>query len=235
MQVWNVLHAARWKYKTQKSPKIAICSPSHNFVRLYIFATKAYIDDRKKTAKHQYLLHMSSQYVELQPTNGWDRFRSLGHPSKFQRVSRLGFVTAPTSLNGGQPSPARCLAVSWSGTLSLCIHYLRLLPPITAFCQLQNSLCVQVLRSPTLAALLRGIRAVSVSQTLRHGTMECNYRSFAPRHIQQRPPPIFRTAVITLGIGPHFSFKNNFPFCFMSIFNYLHVFYTLSLFSYLAY
>jgi len=37
---------------------------------------------------------------------------SLGHPSKFQRVSRLGFVTAPTSLNGGQPNFARWLAVS---------------------------------------------------------------------------------------------------------------------------
>jgi len=31
---------------------------------------------------------------------------------KFQRVSRLGFVTAPTSLNGGQPNFARCLAIS---------------------------------------------------------------------------------------------------------------------------
>jgi len=39
----------------------------------------------------------------------------LGHPSKFQRVSRLGFVTAPTLLNGGQPNLARCLAVSWVG------------------------------------------------------------------------------------------------------------------------
>ena len=36
---------------------------------------------------------------------------SLGHPSKFQRVSRLGFVTLPTSLNGRQPNFARCLAV----------------------------------------------------------------------------------------------------------------------------
>jgi len=27
------------------------------------------------------------------------------------------FVTAPTSLNGGQPNFARCLAVSWAGTL----------------------------------------------------------------------------------------------------------------------
>jgi len=31
MHVWNVLYAARWKYKTQK---IAILAPSHNFVGL---------------------------------------------------------------------------------------------------------------------------------------------------------------------------------------------------------
>jgi len=36
---------------------------------------------------------MSSQYDELQPTNGSDRLAILGHPSKFQRVSRhLGSV-----------------------------------------------------------------------------------------------------------------------------------------------
>jgi len=46
---------------------------------------------------------MSSQFGELRSINGWDRLVSLGHPSKFQRVSRLGFVTAPTSLNGDQP------------------------------------------------------------------------------------------------------------------------------------
>jgi len=40
-----------------------------------------------------------------------------GTPSKFQRVSRLGFVIALTSLNGGQPNYARFLAVSWAGTL----------------------------------------------------------------------------------------------------------------------
>jgi len=39
-----------------------------------------------------------------------------GTPSKFQRVSRLGFVTAPTSVSGSQPNFARCLAVSWAGT-----------------------------------------------------------------------------------------------------------------------
>jgi len=43
--------------------------------------------------------------------------------------------------------------------------------PLTKFCQVQNTLCVQVLRSPVLAALLHGTRALGVnSQTLRHGT-----------------------------------------------------------------
>jgi len=40
-----------------------------------------------------------------------------GTPSKFQQVSHLGIVTAPTSLSGGQPNFARCLAVSWAGRL----------------------------------------------------------------------------------------------------------------------
>jgi len=37
MQVWNVLHAARWWHRTQK---IAICAPLHNLAG-YVFATKA--------------------------------------------------------------------------------------------------------------------------------------------------------------------------------------------------
>jgi len=41
---------------------------------------------------------------------------------------------------------------------------------LTEFYKVQNSLCVQVLRSPILADLLHGTRAVGVSQTLRRGT-----------------------------------------------------------------
>ena len=43
-------------------------------------------------------------------------------------------------------------------------------PASGKFRQVQNSLRVQVLRSPILAALLHGTRAVGVSQTLRRGT-----------------------------------------------------------------
>jgi len=92
----------------------------------YIFATKARINNQKKLLKQQYFSHMSPQYLELRPTNGWDRLAGLGHPSKFQRVSRLAFVTAATLLTAGQPNFARCLAISWAGTLY--IHFGTLAP-----------------------------------------------------------------------------------------------------------
>jgi len=124
---------------------------------------------------------------------------SLGHPSKFQRVSRLAFVTAATSLTEGQPNFARCLAVSWAATLYK--HFQELLP-LTEFCQVQNSLYVQVLSllcSRILAALPHGTPASGVSQILRRGTRN------GITELSQRAPPIFGTAAITLGIGPHSS------------------------------
>jgi len=54
--------------------------------------------------KQQYLPHVSSQYGELRPTNGWDLLASLGHPSKFKRVLRLGSVTVRHSSSERQPN-----------------------------------------------------------------------------------------------------------------------------------
>ena len=120
----------------------------------------------KKHVKQQYLFHMFPQYGELRPTSGWDRLAGYRHPSKFQRLSRVAFVTAATSVNGSQPNFARCLAVSCAD-----IDYLYIFGgccPVTEFCQVQNSLCVlQVLHSLRLAALLHGTRALGASQTLR--------------------------------------------------------------------
>jgi len=58
----------------------------------------------KKLVKQQYLPHISLQYGELRPTSGWDCFVSLKHPSKFQRLSRLGSITARYSSSGRQPN-----------------------------------------------------------------------------------------------------------------------------------
>jgi len=50
--------------------------------------------------------NISSTYPHnvVRPTNGWDQFGSLGHPCKFQLVSRLGSVTAQHSSSGRQPN-----------------------------------------------------------------------------------------------------------------------------------
>ena len=104
MHVWNVLHVARWKYRMQKVAKHTPSGHHHTTLSGYIFATKARIDNRKKLVKHEYLSHTSLQYGELWPTSGWDRFVSLGRPSKFQRVLRIGSVTAWHSSSGRQPN-----------------------------------------------------------------------------------------------------------------------------------
>jgi len=149
----------------------------------------------KKLIKQQYLLHTSSHYGELPPTNGWDQFTSLQHPSKFQRVSRLAFVTAATSLTGGQPNLARRLVVSWAGILST--HFRGLLP-LTEFCPVQTSLYVQVLRSSILAALLHGTPASGVSQTLWRGIQGMELRNF------RRGPTYIRLGGHQVGHRPTF-------------------------------
>jgi len=74
-----------------------------------------------------------------------------------------------------------CTDVAQQRSTKLCTMFDRLLGwyiilyifggscSLTEFCQLQHSLYVQVLRSPVLAVLLHGARAVGVSQTLRRG------------------------------------------------------------------
>ena len=142
MHVRNVLHAARWKYRMQKSPS------AHHRTTLsdYIFAIKVRISNWKKLVKQQYLPHMSSQYGELRPTSSWYLLASLGHPSKFQRVSHLGSITARHSSSGrqlnfavlnrghhlysaGQPSRwalAHIVFILWCSTFILigeCVHF----------------------------------------------------------------------------------------------------------------
>jgi len=111
---------------SKKSPKIRHLRTIAQLCRAISSQLRHVSTIGKKLVKQQYLLHISPQYGKLRPTNGWDRFTSLGHPSKFQWVLRLAFVTATTSLIGGQPNFARCLAISWAGTLY--IHFRRLLP-----------------------------------------------------------------------------------------------------------
>jgi len=107
MQVWNVLRAARWKYRTQKNRQKSPSGYHRTNLSGCIFATKAHIDNRKKMLSSNNFSTVPPQYGELRPTSGWDRSGSLRHifphifawtylrhPCKFQRVSHLGSVTA---------------------------------------------------------------------------------------------------------------------------------------------
>ena len=161
-----------------QDPKKSSMAPSYNFVGVgYIFATKACIDNRnKKLVKQQYLPFMSSQYGELRPTNGWDLFESLGHPSKFQWVLRLAFVTRRRS-----PEANQTLHYVWPS--SGLLHYTL----SGALAPWQNSLYVQVWRSPILAALLQGTPAVGTSETLRRWANGAKYIRQGSRHVGPRP------------------------------------------------
>jgi len=104
MQIWNVLHAARCKIQDAKIAKNSPSERHRTTLSGYILATKALIDNQKKTVKQRYLSHMFPQCGVLRPTSEWDRSDSLGHPSQFQRVSRLGSVTARHCSSGRQPN-----------------------------------------------------------------------------------------------------------------------------------
>ena len=119
---------------------------------------------------------------------GWQVW---GIPANFNGFRVLALLLQQRSLEANQtlhdvwPSPG-------------LVHYVYIFGgscPLTEFCQVETSLCVQILRSPIslLTALLHGTVIVGVSQTLR-------------RWIEDSTPPIFGRATITLVIGPHSSF-----------------------------
>jgi len=98
MQVWNVLSAARWKYSTQKIAKsrhLDTIAPLRRAISLQL---------RHVSTIGKKLL--SSNTSTCHNMVNWDPLASLGHPCKFQRVSRLGSVTARHSNIVRQPNTA---------------------------------------------------------------------------------------------------------------------------------
>jgi len=119
--------------------------------------------------------------------NGRNRLASLRYHSKFQQVSHLGFVTAPTSLNGGQPNFAQCLAVFWAGTLY--IHFWGLLPPNGILPGAKFTLCPS--RAFSYIGSVNAQHSISGQPNFVAWYKEWNYGTFA-RHFQQRAPPVFQ-------------------------------------------
>jgi len=152
----------------------------------------------KKLAKQPYLLHMSHSMANFGPLTAEI---GLGLPVWSTPANFNGFRVLPSLLQR-RPSPEanHTLHNVWpSPGLVQYTYIFGGCCPVTEFCQGQNSLCVQVVRSLILAALLHGTRAMGFSQTLWRGTRN------EITELSQRAPPIFDRAAITLGIGPRSS------------------------------
>jgi len=102
MHVWNVLHAARWKYRTQK---IAICAPSHNFVGPYLRKYCTYRQSEKSLLSSNMSSICAYNMVNVGPLTAEIRWRVWGTPANFN-----GFRVLAALLHG-------TLVVSVSQTL----------------------------------------------------------------------------------------------------------------------
>ena len=153
MQVWNAAYGLL-KYRTQKIAKTLPSWHNRTTSSGCIFATKACIDNWKKLFKQQYLLQMSPQYRRLMAEMSW-------------------WVGGTQQIWTGFASWLRyCSDIAHRSPTKLCTIFGHLLGwytiygyifgcccSLTEFCLVENSLCIQVLHSPILAALLHGTRA----------------------------------------------------------------------------
>jgi len=129
---------------------------------------------------------MSSQYGELWP-------KSVDQFGASQQIS-TGFASSLRYCTDGAQRRSARLCTMFGRLLGWYTIYtfLGLFPP-TEFCHVQSSLSVQVqvLLSPLLAALCTA-RVQWASAKLAAWYKQWNKGTTAPRHFQQRAPPIYR-------------------------------------------
>jgi len=164
-----MLHAARWKYRTQKLAKILhlltilqICRAISSQLRHVSTTGKNWLNINIFATCPHNIVNFGPLAAEIDlgvwgtPAN-FNGFHLLASLLQRRRSTEVNQI-----LHDVWPSPG-------------LLHYIYILGgfcPLTEFCHVQNySLCVQVLRSPIFAALglLHDTRAVGVSQTLRRG------------------------------------------------------------------
>jgi len=150
MQVWDVLHAARWKYRTKKWRKKSPCVHHRTTLSSYIFATKAYVDNGKNLLNSNIYSTCPLSMANFGPLTaeiGWRVWGTQANVNGFRVLASLlqrrRSPEANQTLHDLRPSPG-------------LVHYIYIFGgscPVTEICHVQNSLCVQVLCSPILAAL----------------------------------------------------------------------------------
>jgi len=133
----------------------------------YIFATKACIDNRQKLLNSNIFSRCTHNMANFGPLTAEIRWRVWCTPAHFN-----GFrVLASLLQRRRSPEVNQTLQDVWpSSGLVQYIYIFWSYCPLTEFRHVQNSLRVQVLRSPIVAASLHSTRAADVSQTLRRDT-----------------------------------------------------------------
>ena len=154
MQVWNALHAARCKYRTQK---IAISSPSHNFVGPYLRNEGMYRQSEKNLLSSNTSCTCPGNMVNFGLLTAEICWRVWGTPGNFNGfrilatlLQRRRWTVVNQTLHYVWPSPG---LVGYIYTFGISC-------PLTEFCHVQNSLCVHLC---TIAQVSRAI-----SSQLRH-------------------------------------------------------------------
>jgi len=102
MQVWNVLHVARWKYRTQRSRQKSPSVHHRTALSGYIFATKARIDNWKK--------NLLSSNTSCTP-----HALTIWRTSVHERLRSIDQFGAPLQISPGFASWQRYCTASSSG------------------------------------------------------------------------------------------------------------------------
>ena len=108
------------------------------------------------------------------------RWRVWGTPANFNEFRVVGALLhwrRSTEVN-------KTLQDVWPSPGLVGLHYIYIFGgrlPLTEFCQLQNSLCVQVLRAPILTALLYGTLTAGYKPKFAAWCKEWNYGTSAGR------------------------------------------------------
>ena len=147
--------------------KCPVCTPSHNLLN----------SDTSSTCPHN-MVNFGALTAEI-CWWVWDT------PANFNEVRILAsLLHRCCSTEGNQtlhyiwPSPGLVYYIYIFGGSCLLME----------FCHVQNSLCIQVLRSPILAALLHGTRAVGIRQTgVRSSAEGITYIRQGGHHVGHRP------------------------------------------------
>ena len=106
MQVWNVLHAARWKCRTQKWRKKSPSRHHRTTLPGYIFAIKALIDNRKNLSSSNMFSRGSHNMVNFGPLTAEIGSGVWGTPvncNSFRVLAAL-LPSARHSSSGRQPN-----------------------------------------------------------------------------------------------------------------------------------